>query len=967
MKTSSAWLKRSALTLALATAGVASIPAYGQIEGATLRGKLSAPAAPQGKQVTAKDSKRGYVSKTTTRKDGSYVFVGLKPGTYEVSVDGQTETITLRVGQTAKLNFGLDEQAPDSVERITVSGSRIQNFTGGEVGTNITPELMKRLPQNNRNFLAFADLAPGVQVNTGADGSVSLRGGAQHQRNVNVFLDGVSQKDYVLKGGVTGQDSSRGNPFPQSAIGEYKVITQNYKAEYDQVGSTAITAVSRSGTNEFEGEVFVDYTDEGLREAEPNEVNGKSPSMIRHTGVTLAGPILKDKVHFLAAFERKTIDQPFDVNGGNGIDFVSVPSEYAQQLGRFTSGFEEDLFFGKLDWRISQDQALELSAKIRDESDVSGFGGASVMSYGVNREVEDNRYHLKHTFTQDAWQNEFRMTYEDSSWSPRPVSLEPGIVLQTAAQESILNLGGGRDFQDKGQKGWGIQNDFTWLDLQWHGYHVIKAGFKYKDIELRTLQQQPYNPQYYYNVEFNGPGAFDVVQPYRVEWGVPATGSVGGAVVADTRQFGIYLQDDWEVTDRLTLNIGVRWDYEEFPSYKDFETPPDLVEALRDWPNIENANYAIEDYISTGSERDYFTGAWQPRLGFSYIMDDAENHMLFGGYGRSYDRNQFDFLQLEQSAGSFAAVSYLFEGDAANPCDSASPSCLAWDPSYLTQQGLDGLISNIDVKGERFLLKNDMEVPYSDQFSIGVRSFWGDWNSELSIAHIKSKNGFNWVLGNRREDGSFFEPGTDWGSPWGFGVPGWGNLLLAENDGQTRANNVYFKLNRGFKDGWSVNLAYTFTDAEENRIYNEVFALDYETVDDYGWSDASGVSDHRVVITGSYDLPWNIIATGKFTWSSPRTYQNLVCADDSCSYQRTQPEDSDYHRFDLALSKDFATDYIMNGSTFWVRFDVQNLFNATNYRDFYLDPNQDNFEQANLNSSTEGGKRQLKLSAGWQF
>lgn len=123
-----------------------------------------------------------------------------------------------------------------------------------------------------------------------------------------------------------------------------------------------------------------------------------------------------------------------------------------------------------------------------------------------------------------------------------------------------------------------------------------------------------------------------------------------------------------------------------------------------------------------------------------------------------------------------------------------------------------------------------------------------------------------------------------------------------------------------------------------------------------------------MVLTGSYDLPWGIAMTGKFTWSSPVSYQYLYCGpDDSCAYQRAEPDDSEYHRFDLALSKDFATDYIIKDSVFWVRFDVQNLFNTTNYNNFYLNPDEDNFQQANPFSSTNGGKRQLKLSAGWQF
>src|SRR3546814_1717743 len=96
-------------------------------------------------------------------------------------------------------------------------------------------------------------------------------------RTVNIFIDGVGQKDYVLKNGITGQDSTQGNPFPQLAIGEYRVISSNYKAEFDQVSSVAITAVTRSGTNEFHGEAFIDYTDQSMRAATPLEKFGSSP------------------------------------------------------------------------------------------------------------------------------------------------------------------------------------------------------------------------------------------------------------------------------------------------------------------------------------------------------------------------------------------------------------------------------------------------------------------------------------------------------------------------------------------------------------------------------------------------------------------------------------------------------------------------------------------------------------------
>ncbi|MEG1056464.1 MAG: TonB-dependent receptor plug domain-containing protein, partial [Janthinobacterium sp.] len=144
-----------------------------------------------------------------------------------------------------------------------------------EIATYITPQQIQALPQGTRNFLAFADTVPGMAFEQNpANGSTKLRGGVQSANNVNVYIDGVGQKNYVTQGGITGQDASRGNPFPQLAIGEYKVITSNYKAEYDQISSAAVTAVTKSGTNEFKGSFFWDYTNQDWREPRESEKNG---------------------------------------------------------------------------------------------------------------------------------------------------------------------------------------------------------------------------------------------------------------------------------------------------------------------------------------------------------------------------------------------------------------------------------------------------------------------------------------------------------------------------------------------------------------------------------------------------------------------------------------------------------------------------------------------------------------------
>ncbi len=124
-----------------------------------------------------------------------------------------------------------------------------------EIATNVTAQQIEELPQNNRNFLNFAALAPGVRIVEQREqpgGPRRRAAGLQH----NVFIDGTSYKNDVLQGGVVGQDSSRGNPFPQNAVQEFRVLTQNFKAEYEKASSALITAVTKSGGNDFHGDVF---------------------------------------------------------------------------------------------------------------------------------------------------------------------------------------------------------------------------------------------------------------------------------------------------------------------------------------------------------------------------------------------------------------------------------------------------------------------------------------------------------------------------------------------------------------------------------------------------------------------------------------------------------------------------------------------------------------------------------------
>ncbi|MDO9356301.1 MAG: carboxypeptidase-like regulatory domain-containing protein, partial [Solirubrobacteraceae bacterium] len=334
-----------------------AVPAMAQLSSATVRGEITADAKAQpGATVTATNVANGQVSRTTSRADGSYTLVGLAPGSYKIAITApgfapKTVDLTVLVGQTVDLDLPLATAggASTQLNTVTVVGSQSIDRKTSEVGTFVTPKQIESLPQNSRNFLAFADLAPGVRLDTDPKtGQVSLRGGAQNRDNTNVFIDGVGQKNYILRGGVSGLDSTRGNPFPQSAIGEYKVLSSNYKAEFDQVSSTAITAVTKSGTNEFHGDVFVDRTGTNWRARSPFEKTAEEQGIDRQStstyqyGFSLGGPIKKDAAHFFMAYEGKDINDSRSVTVGRPelVDlsaglFPSLTSQQGSTVDKF--------------------------------------------------------------------------------------------------------------------------------------------------------------------------------------------------------------------------------------------------------------------------------------------------------------------------------------------------------------------------------------------------------------------------------------------------------------------------------------------------------------------------------------------------------------------------------------------------------------------------------------------------------
>jgi len=997
---------------------VASVPtvSFAQSADASLRGK-----APANTLITAKNVATGATRRTTSSGDGSYALVGLQPGTYTVDAGAGTEqTVRLSVASTASLNLSQPAAAAPSTANATeltgvsVSATALTEVKTSEVGNTVSLHQIETTPQITRNFLEFADTVPGIVFNN-KGGKTSIQSGASPSSNVNVFIDGVGQKNYVHGGGLSGQagpnhDGDFGNPFPQLAIGEYKVITSNYKAEYDQISSAAITAGTKSGTNEFHGEVFDTYTSDNWRAETPAEKNAgeKSGSASREYGGAFGGPIIPDKMHFFVTYEAKEFSTPTTTIGPsgtyNGQPYSSyLPADVQDQFGPSSLPFKENLYFGKIDWEPTDRDRFELSSKVRKETQVSGAGGITAPSANYNYKNDDTRIDARWQHSSDSWFNELLYSYEDTLDTPSAITNNPAtkyVWTSPDPRQDILLINGQdpRQYFKAAQQGNSIADNFTFNDLSWNGDHVVKMGVKYKEVKL-TDRDSSDGAMYSYNVGPNGAEA----DPFQVVFGKVNSGLPLTAVSKD-KQFGVYVQDDWAVDEHLTFNIGVRWDYEEVPVYLDYQTLQPIVDAVNA-PTYQfngqtiNQSYAqslalgginINDYISNGHNRKSPKNQIQPRFGFSYDLNGDEAHVIFGGIGRAYDRNLFDVISLENSKNALSQPQINFENPTAlngcGPGQADGVQCFAWDPKYLDAGTLQGLGTGVS---EVNMLNNNLKSPFSDQFSVGMRNRIGDWNTAVAFTLINQYNGIIGQLGNRYPNGKFYNY-QNFTNQWGgAGVPGIGNLIIFDNGKETHNNQWTVSADKPYtpESHWGMTFAYTYTDAEQNRLYSDGYAFDLPTIADYPFQTSSAASKHRIVMTGNVDVPWGITLAAKLTLATPLPVSAIGCCGLWPNSVGAQGEMSvaypvvgtpggsgkflvggpiwGYRDVDLQASKDFVFGH---GMVLQFRFDALNVFNFKNYSDttdFYQGPSYQPYY--NNIGNILGVPRTYKLTADFRF
>jgi hypothetical protein len=308
----------------------------------------------------------------------------------------------------------------------------------------------------------------------------------------------------------------------------------------------------------------------------------------------------------------------------------------------------------------------------------------------------------------------------------------------------------------------------------------------------------------------------------------------------------------------------------------------------------------------------------------------------------------FDYIARETSKGTYPTYR-RFINSPTKACTPGVGDCLAFSPALYQQATLEALVASNPALGREFyMIDNDLKTPYSDQFSLGIRNrvLLGeqDWVTSAGVSYIESNDGIVFLLGNRWPDGTFRTPGTTWGGqPFGSGIPGYGSFFLGKNGIETRLKSVLLSAEKPYtpESGWSATVAYTFSDAKENRSnsgsLDENFLFDYAEVSGYGWHPSTSVAKHRLVMTGIYEVPWGFNLSAKWTLASPEYDQRYNCVDaidlKHCFPDPAKPDTTfGFKQFDLAASKDFE----LNDFTVRVRADVLNVFNNANVDEYNL-------------------------------
>ncbi|MGH9408956.1 MAG: TonB-dependent receptor [Vicinamibacterales bacterium] len=1065
-------MKRFVIVAALAMT-LAPTPALAQVDRATLSGtvKDSAGAVLPGATVSITNTATQVAAQQQTTSTGSYLFVNLIPGQYDVSFEltgfkKDSRRVTLDVGQRARLDAALQVGAIS--ETVQVSGStQLLNSSEATLGGVISQSQISNLPLAIRNWDDLLALVPGVEQ----DRYTEQGGGTSFGRTggINVHGSRALQNDFLLDGVDNNSISENVQELTSQvsrpsvdAIQEFKVITTPYSAEYGRSPGAAVSVTTKSGTNTFHGTAYeyfrnqamdtIDYFSKKAGAAKPADLQNQP-------GGNLGGPIVRNKAFFFADFEGTritrgqtrltnvpTLDQrngiftttikdpttglPFPNNTipSNMIDpyaaailaLLPAPNEPGAsnffRTGNLTD--DSDRLVTRGDWRPTAADSI-FARYIRstrqrdipgafggvlDGTGTSAYGNESIKTNGLvggwtrvlsNVMVNEARFSWEQA-TSDAAQQPFGLMPPANTQIPGMITNPlvaggfPGISVTGFFGGSGLGRIGSPDFLPKFQH----TNEFEYIDtLSWlHGNHALKFGGNIiAPMTDHFLDVPAMRGSFTFSGGFTGNGLADFLL------GDVSGFQLSNVDVTNQRHWATmgYAQDDWKASDRLTLTLGLRYD---------FMTP--ALEADNHETNFNPAGAGSLVFAGSGSLEDRTLvkpdrNNFAPRVGFVYKIN--EQTLVRGGWGIFY--NVFDRVGSEDQL-SLNLPNLI----------NTSLSRTSGTPLFLFQQGIpvgfltppsldptQGQLTSIHV---RAVDANDPDTSLQ-QASIGMQREFAGIVASADFVYTRGSNlatlvNLNQPLPNAPGANNALGP---------LPYPNFGFIEWRADDGKSQYAGVDVGVEKRFDKGYSFGVAYTYGNSQDNASEQLTTqgsnAFPQNSRDFTNWY---GPSDydvrHRLTTNFVLDLPFgqNILArdwvvSGVYAVRSGRPFtvnqsnnnvgQSMyglpnVSGDPSGPQTvaewfnvaaftgvpsgifgdevRNQLRGPGFQSFDLSLQRMIRFGARYNAS---LRWDVFNLFNATNLGL----PNKDVSSPSTLGTITSlaGDPRIMQLSVRFTF
>ena len=692
------------------------VPAFAQQTTGSVIGRVADEqgAAVPGVTVTAVNRDTGFERVVSTDSEGLYRLAALPVGVYDIAIELQGFTRVERNDIVVNISKAVDLDATVRVaqfsETVTVAGDTpLISTSSSGLGQIVDIARIENLPLNGRQFANLAATVPGVGLGFNSDVTKSSQYTPQvsggNGRNLNYLVDGGDNNDDTT-GGLL-------QMFPLEAIQEFNVMTHRFGAEYGRSNGGILNVVTRSGTNQLRGSFFSLFRDDALNSTTFSEKLGeldKQPYRRYQFGGSLGGPIIQSRLHYFGAVERVHQDTRQPVNTA-GL-FPAVDGVYDTRI-------RETMFTGKLTATLTSAQYLALRYGRNANSQPSNAALRNAPESWSTSRNHYNSVNANHNWVRQSALNELIVQYSDFRNGIPASSDGPSLLFPNGVRAGANPAAPQMTRQEK----WHLRDDVS-MSLPGIGGlgHQLKLGATWiHEPELFTSTESLFSGHYTYLA--NDPAA-----PLREI--MVAGGAAAANIPLD--MYGLYVQDDWRVTDRLTLNLGVRWDYVDGAPL-DQGSNPNFVVMQAAGRAGRFAGSALDDF---GKDPRGDTNNIQPRAGFAYDVRGDGRDVVRGGWGRYTD---FAYTNANMLGAAFDAAGgsgLVFL--ASNPGGIRRPDG-AWfrvdDPlSLIASQNL--VDPDLPLLGGH-VVSPRLEQPYTIQSNLGWTHDLGN-QTALSVDYVRA-------------------------------------------------------------------------------------------------------------------------------------------------------------------------------------------------------------------------------------